>query len=538
MPLYRDGSLSLTKGQKKVSGAGTAWGINAAPGDLLIVEGLYYEIISIESDTELTLDSPADASYAGPYLIVRSISTANNLYLMRKIEQFLRDRQATLGQLEAMIPELEQVLLDAQNKLAQMGDLGSYVGQALAAKDTVLVARNDVLDAKKVVLDAKDMANSAKDSALNSAGAAAASESAARASRTASASSATSADASRVAAETAQNATAASERNALDSASAAQASKSAAVTSEAAAKVSQVAAASSETVARDAKNAASQSEAAALASKNAAALSASEATDAEGRASASAAAALASEAAAATSETHANAAKDASAASAAAAAKSAADAAAVASGELINDASNAPNRTWSSQKISQQLSGKLDSTATAVNAAKFSGESLERFPLFNAVNPKTLTLHSPQSGAGWQYTALEIREAMGVLDKQSSDDYAPRLTFHWGNRVARPLSMRADGNLYWDEWQLIHSGNGRTALLEKPSQQTLEYDAAGRLASIIENVAGASKKTVLTYNADGTLQRSVETLGNRTRTETFTYNGGRLSASVINEVKN
>ncbi|WP_263146036.1 hypothetical protein [Pseudomonas sp. RIT-PI-AD] len=536
MPLYREGSLALTKGQKKAIGNGTTWGLDTAPGDLLIVDGLYYEVASVESDTELTLDAPAETSYSGAYLIVRSISTANNLYLMRKIEQFLQDRQATLGQLEALVPELEQVLADAQAKLAQMGNLSSYVSQALSARDVTVAAREVTLEAKGAALAARDTALTAKNDAAASASAASAAQASALASKDAASTSATAAASSKTAAESAKSAATVSETNAASSAAAALASKSAASASEVAAAASKVSASASEAAALNSKNAAVASESVAQAAKTAAAASATKAAEAETNAANHATAALASKTAAAASEAKALSAGNAAAESATAAARSAAEAASVAAGEIINDSSTGTNRTWSAQKIAQQVGEKLDKTATAVNSTRFAGLPLERFALFETVNPKTLSLHAPTPGSGYQHAALELREVQGVLATQSSDDYAPRIAFHWGNRVASVLTMHADGNLFWDEKPLYHSGNARVGLLEKPTATVIGYDGAGRLASVSETVGGVSKTIALTYNPDGTLLRSVETLGSRVRTETFTYASGRLAGSSITEV--
>ena len=51
--------------------------------------------------------------------------------------------------------------------------------------------------------------------------------------------------------------------------------------------------------------------------------------------------------------------------------------------------------------------------------------------------------------AGFGFTesgsALQLREVAGVCANQSSWHYAPKIGFHWGNRIARQLGMNADG---------------------------------------------------------------------------------------------
>src|SRR5690606_3672643 len=105
MPLYREGTVTLTLGSRSVVGTGTAFGGSAAPGDILVLDGsalgtYCYEILSIESDTELTLDVEVQESVSDAgFVVIRSISTANNLYLMRKIDEFLKDRQKNLTEM-------------------------------------------------------------------------------------------------------------------------------------------------------------------------------------------------------------------------------------------------------------------------------------------------------------------------------------------------------------------------------------------------------------------------------------------------------
>lgn len=68
----------------------------------------------------------------------------------------------------------------------------------------------------------------------------------------------------------------------------------------------------------------------------------------------------------------------------------------------------------------------------------------------------TFGLHS----WGLSYTgALQIRERDNVVDRQSSWDYAPAISFHWGARYARRLGMRSDGNIAWDDSIILRADN-------------------------------------------------------------------------------
>lgn len=49
------------------------------------------------------------------------------------------------------------------------------------------------------------------------------------------------------------------------------------------------------------------------------------------------------------------------------------------------------------------------------------------------------------TSTGTQGGAIQIREVNGVLDNQNAWGFAPRITFHWGNRYAKEFGMRYDG---------------------------------------------------------------------------------------------
>jgi hypothetical protein len=236
MPLYRAGTAETVAGTTAVTGVSTQWGMESSPGDLLLVGGQWREIVSIESDTHLTTDVTSEGTLSGPYLIIRSVSTANNLYLMRKVNEFLADRKATLGQLEAQLPEIESVLASANAQLAALGDLIVFTASAATSETN-----------------------------------AAASEASAATSETNSA-------ASKVAAATSETNAAASKDAAATSAAAALASKNAAASSETASATNAATSVTSAGSATASKDAAATSAAAALASKDAAASSAAEAS--------------------------------------------------------------------------------------------------------------------------------------------------------------------------------------------------------------------------------------------------------------------
>jgi len=52
---YLTGSASVTNGSTSVSGTGTLWAANAAPGDFFAVAGVWYQVASVTDDTALQL---------------------------------------------------------------------------------------------------------------------------------------------------------------------------------------------------------------------------------------------------------------------------------------------------------------------------------------------------------------------------------------------------------------------------------------------------------------------------------------------------
>lgn len=204
MPLYRQGTVSLTQGSRQIIGVGTEFGVKTSPGDILVLlQGNqvhhFYEFKSIESDTEATLDIEAhDTVTNSEFVILRSVSTANNLYLMRKIDEFLKDRQITLNEwrdwlqgttdggpegdgrypmtdrygVTTLVPspmalqrDLVESLTDVQDLLDSLQNLESFVIQATEARDDAVAAAASVLDLELETESYKDAAEAAASAA-------------------------------------------------------------------------------------------------------------------------------------------------------------------------------------------------------------------------------------------------------------------------------------------------------------------------------------------------------------------------------------
>ena len=71
----------------------------------------------------------------------------------------------------------------------------------------------------------------------------------------------------------------------------------------------------------------------------------------------------------------------------------------------------------------------------------------------------------PSSATGTYGGALEIRERDLVTSTQSSWDYSPRLTFHWGGRVVKGFGLRSDGQFAVDDTPISLAGHAHDRLV-------------------------------------------------------------------------
>lgn len=75
--------------------------------------------------------------------------------------------------------------------------------------------------------------------------------------------------------------------------------------------------------------------------------------------------------------------------------------------------------------------------------------------------------HTPGDPQSYMYStstgtyggAIQIREVNEVLDNQNAWGYAPRITFHWGNRYAKGFGMRSDGQFAVDDVPIALTSN-------------------------------------------------------------------------------
>ncbi|WP_052489920.1 MULTISPECIES: SGNH/GDSL hydrolase family protein [Pseudomonas] len=98
--VYRAGTVSIAAGAIIADGIDTSWLSNAARGDVLVVQsGQCFELVTVETDTRLTLDAaPAGAIANAPYVLLRFVTSQGIRDLLEKIEEFLKDRQVSLAE--------------------------------------------------------------------------------------------------------------------------------------------------------------------------------------------------------------------------------------------------------------------------------------------------------------------------------------------------------------------------------------------------------------------------------------------------------
>lgn len=98
--IYRAGTVSIAAGELIATGTGTSWLSNAVRGDVLLVpSGQCFELVTVETDTRVTLDTaPAGAIANAPYVLLRFVTSQGIRDLLEKIEEFLKDRQVSLAE--------------------------------------------------------------------------------------------------------------------------------------------------------------------------------------------------------------------------------------------------------------------------------------------------------------------------------------------------------------------------------------------------------------------------------------------------------
>lgn len=98
--IYRAGTVSIAASAVIATGAGTSWLSNAVRGDVLLVpSGQCFELVTVETDTRVTLDASPNAEITNvPYVLLRFVTNQGIRDLLEKIEEFLKDRQVNLAE--------------------------------------------------------------------------------------------------------------------------------------------------------------------------------------------------------------------------------------------------------------------------------------------------------------------------------------------------------------------------------------------------------------------------------------------------------
>lgn len=93
---YKIGTIDVTNGSPTITGNGTSWEFNIVPGDMLFVNDKLYEILTVDSATQITLASNfLDTTATGiSYAIIRNVVTNSNLgHRMTKVVDQWKTRE-------------------------------------------------------------------------------------------------------------------------------------------------------------------------------------------------------------------------------------------------------------------------------------------------------------------------------------------------------------------------------------------------------------------------------------------------------------
>lgn len=136
MAQYKAGSVAVTHGSPIVTGAGTAWLLNAQPGNSFVAKGIpsVYDIASVDSDTQITLTAPwRGADLAGAQYAIQRDFTADGIPEMAQgdietaaiFTRAMRRIQSLLGQITGVAGSGAGIFTDTTVGLAATSD-GDY----------------------------------------------------------------------------------------------------------------------------------------------------------------------------------------------------------------------------------------------------------------------------------------------------------------------------------------------------------------------------------------------------------------------------
>ena len=112
--------------------------------------------------------------------------------------------------------------------------------------------------------------------------------------------------------------------------------------------------------------------------------------------------------------------------------------------------------------------------------------------------------HATSNADDWQISPISIRERGLVGSAQSANSYSPNLNFHWASRVARSLTMLADGSFVLGEW--VSTGSPSTTGSLSPLN-TGGYRVGGTdvitSSRNIQNIGSYSSTGSITTSAGG-----------------------------------
>lgn len=298
---YSVGNLSVTNNSAVVTGTGTQFVTFIQPGYGIVIDGLAYEVLSVDSATQLTI-SPV---YTGTTKTNAKYAIFPTQGLNFQQWRDVVDLVNTFGPLRNNATLLNQQIEDTETyKDAAAASATAAAGSATAAAGSATAAAGSATTAgthKDAAAASATTASTKAGEASASATAAATSASDANASKQAAATSATTAGTHKDAAAGSATSANTSKNDAQTAKTAAEAARDQAILEKGAAQTAKTAAETAKTAAETARTAAQAAEANALSHKNAAEAAAQGADTSEANAAASASAAATS---ASTASTH------------------------------------------------------------------------------------------------------------------------------------------------------------------------------------------------------------------------------------------
>lgn len=106
-------------------------------------------------------------------------------------------------------------------------------------------------------------------------------------------------------------------------------------------------------------------------------------------------------------------------------------------------------------------------------------------------------LASPQQGNTYEYTALEIREALADASGDDSPAKAPSIGWHWAGLLGIRMWMSSTGRLMWGAAEFHDTTTGATEVQAKKGENETAWMSPLRVFQAIRSTAAKATETLL-----------------------------------------